>query len=167
VDEAKKAGLPVAAHGDEGGSECVRAGVLSIEHGSFVSDQTLCMMKEKGTYLVPTLAQWIVALKNDLEHPDPKGDPVFVQRHKLFAPQTRQVSLKAFKMGIPVIGGTDQEYDSPPGMGIYVTDDAALCRNRDTQYGCPQAITSTSANVWCRSTYGSVKQGYDADWSLS
>ena len=58
MDEARKAGLRVAAHahGDEGALAAVKAGVHSIEHGTFISDQTLASMQQRGTYYVPTFA---------------------------------------------------------------------------------------------------------------
>jgi len=57
VDEATKLGRKVAAHahGTEGIKIAVRAGVSSIEHGSFLDEEGARMMAEKGTYLVPTL----------------------------------------------------------------------------------------------------------------
>ncbi|MEO8648835.1 MAG: amidohydrolase family protein [Acidobacteriota bacterium] len=57
VDEANKLERKVAAHahGTEGIKIAVRAGVSSIEHGSFLDDEGARMMAEKGTYLVPTL----------------------------------------------------------------------------------------------------------------
>jgi len=57
VDEATKLGRKVAAHahGTEGIKIAVRAGVASIEHGSFLDEEGARMMAEKGTYLVPTL----------------------------------------------------------------------------------------------------------------
>jgi len=57
VDEARKAGLKVAAHahGDEGAYAAVNAGVRSIEHGTWVSDKTLRLMKAKGTWLVSNI----------------------------------------------------------------------------------------------------------------
>ena len=57
VDEATKLGRPVAAHahGTEGIKLAVRAGVTSIEHGSFLDEEGARMMAERGTYLVPTL----------------------------------------------------------------------------------------------------------------
>ena len=56
VDEAHRAGLKVAAHahGDAGIRACIRAGVDCIEHGSLASDETIQMMVEHGTFLVPT-----------------------------------------------------------------------------------------------------------------
>jgi imidazolonepropionase-like amidohydrolase len=57
VDEAHRLGRRVAAHahGAEGAKVAIRAGIDSIEHGSFLDDEAVRMMKEKGTYLVPTL----------------------------------------------------------------------------------------------------------------
>ena len=56
VDEAHRAGLKVAAHahGDAGIRACIRAGVDCIEHGSLASDDTIQMMVDHGTFLVPT-----------------------------------------------------------------------------------------------------------------
>ena len=63
VDEAHRLRKKVAAHchGDRAGREAILAGVDSIEHGSFLSEGTLLLMKEKGTFLVPTLlaGEWI------------------------------------------------------------------------------------------------------------
>jgi len=57
VDEANKLERKVAAHahGTEGIKLAVRAGVSSIEHGSFLDEEGVRMMKERGTFLVPTL----------------------------------------------------------------------------------------------------------------
>ena len=63
VDEAHRLRKKVAAHchGDRAAREAILAGVDSIEHGSFLSEGTLSLMKEKGTFLVPTLlaGEWI------------------------------------------------------------------------------------------------------------
>jgi imidazolonepropionase-like amidohydrolase len=57
VDEATKLGRKVAAHahGTEGIKLAVRAGVASIEHGSFLDDEGAKMMAQRGTFLVPTM----------------------------------------------------------------------------------------------------------------
>ena len=57
VDEAHRLGLKTAAHahGAEGAKVAIRAGIDSIEHGSFLDDEAVKLMKERGTYLVPTL----------------------------------------------------------------------------------------------------------------
>ena len=63
IDEAHRLRKKVAAHchGDRAAREAILAGVDSIEHGSFLSEETLSLMKDKGTYLVPTLlaGEWI------------------------------------------------------------------------------------------------------------
>src|SRR5688500_10214523 len=58
VDEASKLGRKVAAHahGTEGIKIAVRAGVSSIEHGSFLDEEGARLMRERGTFLVPTLS---------------------------------------------------------------------------------------------------------------
>jgi len=57
VDEAHALRLKTAAHahGAEGAKRAIRAGIDSIEHGSFLDDEALELMKQKGTYYVPTL----------------------------------------------------------------------------------------------------------------
>jgi imidazolonepropionase-like amidohydrolase len=57
VDEAHALRRKTAAHahGNEGAKRAIRAGIDSIEHGSFMEDDTLDLMKQRGTYLVPTL----------------------------------------------------------------------------------------------------------------
>jgi imidazolonepropionase-like amidohydrolase len=58
VDEARAAGLPVAAHAvtGEGARRAVLAGVRTIEHGSRLSAEVLSLMRERGVVLCPTLA---------------------------------------------------------------------------------------------------------------
>ncbi|MFN8903100.1 MAG: amidohydrolase family protein, partial [Lysobacteraceae bacterium] len=58
VDTAKDYGYTVAAHahGDEGMRRAIEGGVVSIEHGTFMSELTMRLMKEKGTWWVPTLS---------------------------------------------------------------------------------------------------------------
>jgi imidazolonepropionase-like amidohydrolase len=56
VDEAARHGIKVAAHahGTEGIKAAVRAGVATIEHGSMLDDEAIALMKQHGTFLVPT-----------------------------------------------------------------------------------------------------------------
>jgi imidazolonepropionase-like amidohydrolase len=66
IDEAHSLHRKVAAHahGDTGARRAVLAGIDSIEHGSFLKDDTLDLMKSKGTYLVPTLIAPASLLEN-------------------------------------------------------------------------------------------------------
>jgi len=65
VDEAALLGLKVCchAHGADGIKAAVKAGVASIEHGTFLDDECIRLMKEHGTYLVPTRSagEWVYA----------------------------------------------------------------------------------------------------------
>lgn len=67
MEEARNAGLPVAAHamGYEGVKSAVRAGVTSIEHGTFLDVEAVDMMAEQRTWLVPTLVRFLGILDND------------------------------------------------------------------------------------------------------
>ncbi len=108
VDEAHKAGLWVVAHahGDEGAAAAVRAGVHCIEHGTYLSDDTLRLMKEKGVYLDPTLTATV-------DMSDPEGeydDPVLEMRGRAMLPVAREMTAKAWKMGIKIVAGTDTTY---------------------------------------------------------
>ncbi len=108
VDEARKQNVFVAchAHGDEGARAAVRAGARSIEHGTYLSDETLALMKERGTYLVPTIATVMDLI-------DPGGDydnPVLAVRGRAMLPRIREVTAKAAKMGVRIVAGTDTSY---------------------------------------------------------
>ncbi len=65
VDESHRLRKKVAVHchGDQAAKEAIEAGVDSIEHGSFMKPETLTLMKNKGTYLTPTLmaTEWIMS----------------------------------------------------------------------------------------------------------
>jgi imidazolonepropionase-like amidohydrolase len=65
VEEAAAAGRWVMAHshGAEGTKQAVRAGIRSIEHGTFLDDEAVGLMAENGTYLVPTLLASIAVLE--------------------------------------------------------------------------------------------------------
>jgi imidazolonepropionase-like amidohydrolase len=71
VEEAGRHGVPVMAHAHatEGIRQAVEAGVRSIEHGTFVDEQTIARMVERGTYLVPTL----YIGDHYIEHGSPSG----------------------------------------------------------------------------------------------
>jgi imidazolonepropionase-like amidohydrolase len=110
VDEARKAGLPVAAHahGDEGAAAAVRAGVRSIEHGSFMSDETLALMKVRGTYLVPTIGIESAVSSTSTYKNSP---PVRRERLHTMSQSAHGVAQRAWKLGIPLVAGSDGAYD--------------------------------------------------------
>lgn len=109
VEVGQKKGIPVAAHahGDEGGLAAVKAGVKSIEHGTYLSEETLELMVEKGTYLVPT-----IAIVTDLQTPGGDYDqPLLEIRGRHMLPRLRETATRAYKMGVKIIASTDTGYD--------------------------------------------------------
>jgi imidazolonepropionase-like amidohydrolase len=107
VETARDYGFKVAAHahGAEAIKRAVRAGVDSIEHGTFMDDEGMKLMKEHGTYYVPTLsaAKWV----NDKAQ-DPTFFPEVIRPKALeVGPQIRQTLAKAYKAGVKIMFGTD------------------------------------------------------------
>ncbi len=102
VDEAHRAGLKVAAHahGDAGIRACIRAGVDCIEHGSLASDDTIRMMVEHGTFLVPTSY-----LSEGLDVS--RAAPELQAKAAEVFPQARAMLGKAIAAGVKIACGTD------------------------------------------------------------
>src|SRR5438045_4349654 len=104
VDESHRLRKKVAVHchGDQAGREAIEAGVDSIEHGSFFKPETLTLMKNKGTFLTPTLmaAEYI---KDKLD-----GYPPALQAKALAAYNARSEMFRnALKIGVKISFGTD------------------------------------------------------------
>lgn len=88
------------AHGNEGAKRAVLAGIDSIEHGTFVQDDTLRLMKERGTYLVPTLS-----VRSGIA--ETKFPPLVQKKADMaMAAQDSLVKL-ALAMGVKIALGTD------------------------------------------------------------
>ncbi|MFD1040201.1 amidohydrolase family protein [Virgibacillus byunsanensis] len=107
VEEGQfRKGVKVMAHaqGAEGIKNAVRAGIHSIEHGIFLDDETIELMIENGTYLVPTLLAPVAVL----ETADEKGMPdSAVEKSKEVIEQHRESFTKAYKAGVKIAMGTD------------------------------------------------------------
>jgi imidazolonepropionase-like amidohydrolase len=106
VTEAHRLGRKVAAHahGASGIKQAVLAGVDSIEHGSFINDEDIRLMKERGTYLVPTLylGDWFMENAQRLNVP-----PFIMDKARAVMPVARENIARAFKAGVKVAFGTD------------------------------------------------------------
>ena len=102
VQEASRHGLKVAAHahGREGIKAAVRAGVASIEHGSMIDDDAAALMKQRGTYLVPT-AYLLGTFK--LESLPP---PIAAKARQVI-PMAQESHRRAFRAGVKIAFGTD------------------------------------------------------------
>jgi imidazolonepropionase-like amidohydrolase len=112
VDEAHRLRKKVAAHchGDRAARDAVTAGVDSIEHGSFLSEETLSLMKLNGTFLVPTLlaGEWT---GGGLE----KFPPEITAKAKAALAARSTMFRNAVRLGVPIGFGTDSAV-SPHGI---------------------------------------------------
>lgn len=107
VEEARfRKGVKVMAHaqGAEGIKNAVRAGVHSIEHGIYLDDEAIELMKENGTYLVPTL----LAPVSVLETAEEVGMPQSAVEKSLEVIEDHKASFtKAYQAGVNIAMGTD------------------------------------------------------------
>jgi imidazolonepropionase-like amidohydrolase len=107
VTTARDYGFKVAAHahGAEGIKRAVRGGVDSIEHGTFMDDEGMKLMKEHGTYYVPTISagRWVYE-----QAQDPDFFPPIVRPKALeVGPQIQRTFSRAYKSGVKIMFGTD------------------------------------------------------------
>lgn len=107
VQTARDYGFKVAAHahGAEGIKRAVRGGVDTIEHGTFMDDEGIKLMKEHGTFYVPTISagNWVFQ-----QAQDPNYFPALVRPKALaVGPQIQGTFAKAYKAGVKILFGTD------------------------------------------------------------
>ncbi len=106
VEEAHMWGRKVAAHahGTEGIKRAVMAGVNSVEHCSIVDDETIALMKSKGTYMVPTM----YALDYIIDNFASKGFPEkIINKAKSLGVQKKEGLAKLIRGGVKIAYGTD------------------------------------------------------------
>ncbi|MES2516579.1 MAG: amidohydrolase family protein [Bacteroidota bacterium] len=160
VAEANLWGKKVAAHahGAEGINMAVKAGVSSIEHGSFLNDEGIKLMKEKGTYLVADIYNddFILAEYAKLGFPEK-----IVNKEKLVGKTQRESFQKAAKAGVKIAYGTD--------AGVYPHGDNAKQFFYMVKYGLTpvQTIQSATINaadlIGVKDKIGSISVGKYAD----
>jgi imidazolonepropionase-like amidohydrolase len=160
VDEAKMWGKKVAAHahGAEGIKRAVKAGVASIEHGSFIDDEGIELMKRKGTYLVADIYNddFILAEYSKLGFPQK-----IIEKEKLVGRTQRENFQKAVKAGVKIAFGTD--------AGVYPHGDNAKQFYYMVKYGQTpiQALQSATINaadlIGAKDKIGSISVGKFAD----
>ena len=107
VDEAHALKLKTAAHahGAEGAKRAIRAGIDSLEHGSFLDDEALNLMKQRGTYYVPTLMA-AQGLSEQMAKGVTIPPPILVKANAAIG-AIHQTFQKALGMGIKIGLGTD------------------------------------------------------------
>ena len=88
------------AHGAEGAKRAVRAGIDSIEHGTFIDEECMRLMRERGTYLVPTLS-----VRSGLA--ESKFPPLVQQKADMAVKAQDAMMHRALAMGVKIALGTD------------------------------------------------------------
>ncbi|MSU73104.1 MAG: amidohydrolase family protein [Opitutus sp.] len=108
IDTAHDYGLKVAAHahGTEGMKRAIEAGIDSIEHGTYMTDEIIALMKKHGTYYVPTVsAGKFVAEKARI---DGYFTPVVRPKAAAIGPLIQATLQRAYAGGVKIAFGTDQ-----------------------------------------------------------
>jgi imidazolonepropionase-like amidohydrolase len=159
VQEAGGVPVQAHAHGDEGARAAVRAGVRSIEHGTYLSGETLALMKEKGVYFVPTLTTVV-----DLVEAGGDYDiPVLRNRGRHMLPRLRRAVREAHQAGVKIVTGADTGYG--PNSLTRVSHEVAAF----VETGMPAAQALRAATVVAAEMLrlegktGAVEAGLEAD----
>jgi imidazolonepropionase-like amidohydrolase len=108
IDAAHSLGLKVAGHvhGKAAIDNSVRLGIDSIEHGTYADDETFQLMKEHGTYLVPTV--YVARLLSELATASPpKLPPHIIEKIKEITPVIQAMLSNATRQGVKIALGTD------------------------------------------------------------
>jgi imidazolonepropionase-like amidohydrolase len=161
VDTAADYGLRVAAHahGTEGMKRAVLAGVASIEHGTYMSEEVMDLMIERGTYLVPTImaGDW-VAEKSAIDGFFPE---LVRPKAAAIGPIIADTFAKAYRRGVPIVFGTD--------TGVSAHGDNAQEFALMVAGGMPEMEAIQSATIVAADfldigdTHGRISEGYQAD----
>ena len=97
--------VAVHAHGAEGMKRAIRAGVHSVEHGTYMDAEAMELMKEQGTWYVPTISagKWVA----DLSQQEGKLPEVVRPKAAAVGPQIQNTFAEAWQRGVPIAFGTD------------------------------------------------------------
>jgi len=161
VDTAADYGMRVAAHahGSEGMKRAVLAGVASIEHGTFMTDEIMELMKDRGTYFIPTIlaGNW-VAEKATIDGFFPE---LVRPKAAAIGPIIENTFAKAYAAGVPIAFGTDTGV-SPHGDNA--EEFALMVAGGMPEMEAIQSATSIAANfLGIGDTHGRIESGYQAD----
>jgi imidazolonepropionase-like amidohydrolase len=161
VVEAGGKNIPVMAHahGAEGADAAVRAGVRSIEHGTYLTDETLQMMAKQGTYFDPT-----ADIVNDLAEPGGDYDNAGLKRRgEMMQPILMAAIGRANKLGVKIVAGSDTGY-GPNSIARVSREIGMLVDAGLTPLQALQAATSTNAELLrLDKQIGVIASGFEAD----
>jgi imidazolonepropionase-like amidohydrolase len=161
VATARDYGFHVAAHahGAEGMKRAIRAGVHSIEHGTYMDDEVIRLMRQHGTWYVPT----ILAGRHVAEMAEVDGFFPAVVRPKAAAigPQIQDTFARAHKAGVKIVFGTDCGV-APHGSNA--REFGLMVAGGMTPMQAIRAATSTAAEfLGLQDELGTVEAGKLAD----
>jgi len=147
------------AHGAEGADAAVRAGVRSIEHGTYLSDDTLQMMAKQGTYFDPT-----ADIVTDLAEPGGDYDNASLKRRgEMMRPILMAAIGKAAKFGVKIVAGSDTGY-GPNSIARVSREVVVLVEAGMTPLQAIQAATTTNAEMLgLDKQVGVIETGFEAD----
>ena len=160
VEEANRLNLPVAvhAHATEGIKQAVRAGVRSIEHGTYLDEEAIELMVEHGTYLVPTIYIGDYYGKTRKLRAQKKNDDYYNEYRGKFLSMVG----KAHAAGVRIAVGLDLGgYNIDPVH--FVGEFAVLVEAGFTPMEAIQAGTRVAAELLMWDKLGTIKEGQLAD----
>jgi len=161
VDEAARHDIPVLvhAHGDEGARAAVLAGARSIEHGTYLSEETIRLMKERGTWLVPTYDTIVENLEERFHY-------VLRLRAKHLLPNLERAIREAHRQGVKIATGADNYYDTVSINRISIEVEHFV-RLGMTNFEALQSATVVSAELLqIDDRTGQIEEGFEADMIL-
>ncbi len=159
IDTAHMLGRKVAAHSHatEGTRAALEAGVDSIEHGTFLDDETIRLFKTRGAYLVPTEIAPVAALAQARGGALP---PATIAKAESAAAAMAASHRRAYAAGVKVAFGTDTGVSK---HGDNATEFALLVQNGLTPAQAIAAATSGAADLLGRDDIGTLAPGKTAD----
>ena len=161
VEAAARHGIPVLvhAHGDEGARAAVLAGARSIEHGTYLSEETIRLMKERGTWLVPTYDTIVENLEERFNY-------VLRLRARHLLPNLERAIREAHRQGVKIATGADNSYDTVSLNRISIEVEHFV-RLGMTNFEALQSATVVSAELLqIDDRTGRIEEGFEADMIL-
>jgi imidazolonepropionase-like amidohydrolase len=137
------------SHGEEGCWDAVRAGVDSLEHGTYVNERTLDLMARRGTYFTPTFSAMVDLAEPGGEYTDPR----LVARGREMLPVLTAAVREAYERGVTIVAGTDTSYTAATlsSIGGEVAHIAGA--------GVPNLDAIRSATTYAARLFGTPRKG--------
>jgi len=161
VQTAKDYGMHVAAHahGQEGMLRAVEAGVLTIEHGTYMDEAVMRAMVDRGTFYVPTITagKWVA----EMAEIDGYYPPVVRPKAREIGPLIQNTFAEAYSFGVPIAFGTD--------AGVFPHGLNAREFEYMVEVGMPEmeaiksATTVAAGVLGLEDQIGSIRPGMQAD----